>query len=473
MPPPLALALTLLFIAYLFGREFRQPYKPSLALWIPCIWLLILGSRAVSAWLNLGQPVPEDFHIEDGSPLDRIVFVLMMVAGLIVLVKRRIVWSQVFRNNVALTVFFVYCGLSIFWSDFPFVAFKRWTKGFGDPIMMLIILTEHEPIKAVERVIKTCAYMLIPLSVLFIKYYPDFGKAYDSWTGDAFYTGVATNKNLLGFVLMICGLFLVWRISARPRAGDKHQSWLDDIGIPIVLLGMIGWLFLMANSKTSLMGFILATVLFFLLGRQNVRKHFGFYVFAGVCMFVLLEASVSITNLLIQSAGRDSTLSGRTELWEVVLRTDPKPMFGHGFESFWLGDRLKVLQDMWDYKPTMAHNGYIELYLNLGWFGLFCLTGVIASCYMKLRETLTSSSEMTETVMFARFGMAFLAAFLAYNYTEAAFKSLHLLFAIFLLFTIKAPKPQKQAAEPYPFVLPKRAEKLSRATSVGNMSSAR
>ena len=68
------------------------------------------------------------------------------------------------------------------------------------------------------------------------------------------------------------------------------------------------------------------------------------------------------------------------------------------------------------------------MYLNLGWVGLLILTGVIVSCYANIREMLTSSSEMTERVMFGRFGMAFLAAFLAYNYTEAAFKSLHFLF---------------------------------------------
>jgi O-antigen ligase len=413
----------------------------------------------VSGWLYLGQPI-ESIDIAEGSPLDRVVFIVLILAGLITLSKRRMSWSQVFRNNVALTLFMLYCGISIFWSDFPFVAFKRWTKGFGDPIMMLIILTEREPIKAAQRVIKTCAYTLIPLSVLFIKYYPHLGKAYDDWTGQAFYTGVATNKNMLGFVLMISGLFLIWRISERSRIPVKDRDWLDDIGIPVLLLGMIMWLFNMVDSKTSLMGFILATLVFLILGRQTVRKNVGVYLLVGVLMFVMLEASLDITDVLIKSAGRDSTLSGRTELWNVVLHTDPQPMFGHGFESFWLGERLKKLQDMWDYKPTMAHNGYIELYLNLGWVGLFFLAGVIASGYAKLRQMLNSGLEMTDTVMFGRFGMAFLAAFLAYNYTEAAFKSLHFLFVIFLLFTIKSPKPQKQVAYSAPFALPEGAQKV-------------
>src|SRR5215472_5040687 len=107
MPPPLALALTLLFIAYLFGREFRQPYNPAGALWIPCIWLFILGSRSVTERLNLGQPI-QGVEITEGSLLDRAVFFLLIIAALIALWKRSISWSQVFRNNEELTFFFHY-----------------------------------------------------------------------------------------------------------------------------------------------------------------------------------------------------------------------------------------------------------------------------------------------------------------------------------------------------------------------------
>lgn len=436
MPPSLALALTILFIAYLFKREFAQSYKPSATLWIPCIYMLILGSRSVTEWLNLGEPIG-GMDVAEGSPLDAAVFLGLIIAGVVVLSNRRISWSRVFPNNVWLIIFILYCGISILWSDFPFVAFKRWVKGFGDPIMMLIILTEREPIKAARFMFNACTYILVPLSVLFIKYYPTWGRGYSEWTGQAYYTGVTTNKNLLGFVLLVSGLHLVWRLSARWGEVNTSDKWLDDVGIPFVLIYMVEWLFQMADTKTPLMGSILGTLVFIALGRQGVRRYIGTYLCAGILTFTVLEVSINFTELLITSAGRDSTLTGRTEIWAAVLHMDPRPMLGHGFESFWLGDRLKKLQDMWYFKPTQAHSGYIETYLNLGWVGLLLLTAVVVSCFMRLREMLTSSSKMTEEVLFGRFGMAFLAAFLAYNYTEAAFKSLHYLFIVFLLFTIK------------------------------------
>jgi exopolysaccharide production protein ExoQ len=453
MPPTLALVLTLLLIAYLFRREFQQEYTPSLALSIPCIYLLIHGSRSVTEWVNLGVPI-NGYNIEEGTPIDRTVFLSLIIAGLVVLWQRHMSWAQVFRKNIWLTLFVFYCGISILWSDFPFVAFKRWTKGFGDPIIMLIILTEGEPIKAAQFVFKTCIYTLIPLSVLFIKYYPTLGRGYDEWTGAAQYTGVTTNKNLLGFVLMVSGLLLVWRLFARWGGDGKPGKWIDDVGIPIVLFGAVGWLFQMADSKTPLIGLILGSLVFVALGRQSVRTHLGAYLLAGILAFVVLQVSVNITDTLITSAGRETTLTGRTQLWEVVLRMDPRPILGHGFESFWLGPRLEKLQDMFHFKPNQAHSGYIEIYLNLGWVGLLILAGVIVSCYANLREMLTSSSEMTKRVMFGRFGMAFLAAFLAYNYTEAAFMSLHFLFVIFLLFAIKSPQSLQRIGQSSPAFSP-------------------
>jgi exopolysaccharide production protein ExoQ len=329
MPPALALTLTLLFIAFLFRREFSQQYRPSPALWIPCIWMLILGSRSVSQWLSLGAPISSgDF--EEGSPLDRTVFLLLIFAGLIVLWQRRISWSQLIQNNIALTLFVLYCGISITWSDFPFVSFKRWTKGFGDPIMVLIVLTECEPMKAAQFVFKTWIYILIPLSILFIKYFPHLGRTFEEWSGAATNTGVTTNKNMLGFVLMVSGLFLVWRLLARWVGEGKPGKWIDDFGVPVILLSMVGWLLLKANSMTSVMGLVVAILVYVGLGLGNVRAQIGRYILAGAGILFIMQVAFDITGVLVEGAGRDPTLTGRTELWEVLFHMESRPILGSG-----------------------------------------------------------------------------------------------------------------------------------------------
>ena len=143
MPPLLALVLSLGFSFVLLRRESKNHPEVSSAVWIPCIWLLILGSRPVSSWLSLGTPLPDAVSLEEGSPTDRIFILVLMVMAFIVLVRRRIAWGQVFANNPWLFVFFAYCALSVLWSDFPGVSFKRWLKAFADPLMALVLATER------------------------------------------------------------------------------------------------------------------------------------------------------------------------------------------------------------------------------------------------------------------------------------------------------------------------------------------
>src|SRR5438128_579043 len=95
--------------------------------------------------------------------------------------------------TVALIVFLLYCFISIAWSDFPFIAFKRWIKILGHPIMALIVLTEPDPKEALIRLMKRCAYVVVPVSILFSKYYPELGRGFTPW-GAATRTGITTNK---------------------------------------------------------------------------------------------------------------------------------------------------------------------------------------------------------------------------------------------------------------------------------------
>ena len=88
--------------------------------------------------------------------------------------------------------------------------------------MVLIILTEQKPLMAVETVIRRCDYVLLPFSALFIKYYPEYGKVYDEWTGFGMYTG-DTNKNL-GHCFNDMWPLFTWRVA---------MSWGKDLGLEV------------------------------------------------------------------------------------------------------------------------------------------------------------------------------------------------------------------------------------------------
>ena len=68
--------------------------------------------------------------------------------------------------------------MSVLWSDFPDVAFKRWIKAIGDLAMVLVIVTDAEPI-GTRRLFSRPGFVLLPTSVLLIKYYANLGRGYD------------------------------------------------------------------------------------------------------------------------------------------------------------------------------------------------------------------------------------------------------------------------------------------------------
>jgi exopolysaccharide production protein ExoQ len=110
------------------------------------------------------------------------------------------------------------------------------------------------------------------------------------------------------------------------------------------------------------------------------------------------------------------------------------PVIGTGYESFWLGPRVEEIWGRYWWHPNQAHNGYVEVYLNLGMLGLFFLAGLIASVYKKIRQGLISE------LVYGRFRLTFLAIALIYNFSEAGFKGLHLMWFIFLIIGIEYPR---------------------------------
>jgi len=130
---------------------------------------------------------------------------------------------------------------------------------------------------------------------------------------------------------------------------------------------------------------------------------------------------------LVEAMGRDPTLTGRTHLWDQLLRMTVDPWFGTGFESFWLGERTDALWKKYWWRPNQAHNGYLETYLNLGWIGVILLGVTVVAGYRHV------VAKFRQDPAIARISLAFFSMAVVYNLTEAAFKGIHVVWIVFLL----------------------------------------
>jgi exopolysaccharide production protein ExoQ len=392
----------------------------SWTLWIPLLWILIAGSRPVSLWFGEGTRLETYADHLEGSPLDRAVFGLLIIAGSLVLLRRRMNWGEIFASNRWVWAFFFYCGVSVIWSDHPFVGFKRWTKDLGNVIMALVILTENDPVQATKAVFTRCIYILVPLSVLFIKYFPDMGRYYDKWTWQVVYGGVTINKNALGFILFIGGMFLIWDFIEKCANSSVKDDKLD-FAARILLLGSVIWLIDKARSSTALGCLLLGVALIFIIQRPISRKYFSLCCLATGLFILFLLTFPGVLDAFFLMVGRDSTLTGRSDIWAQLMREPVNPIFGAGYQSFWLNPATE------HYRLNQSHNGYLETYLNSGLVGVFLLISMLASTAEKLKKGILDGNS------YAIFLFSIFVAGMVYNWTEAIFNFLNIVWFALLI----------------------------------------
>ena len=124
--------------------------------------------------------------------------------------------------------------------------------------MVLVIVTDAQPVAALKRLFSRVGFLFCCTYVrLLIKYYGDLGRGYTP-DGDQMNTGVTTNKNALGIILLVVRLGTVWRISSLLRtkngANRARQLFAETVllAFEISLLGM-------ADCKTCISCFMLGS----------------------------------------------------------------------------------------------------------------------------------------------------------------------------------------------------------------------
>lgn len=438
MSPHLALFLCFILIAGLFYFEFKFAPKFSFAIWPPLLWLFIISSKPFSQWL---YPYIADTGtvdaIETGNPIDSKILLALILFGAIVIFRRRDKLYEIFSRNRWIGILFLFSLVSIVWSDFPLVAFKRYLKAVGVGLMVLIILTEKQPLEAMRATVRRLTYIHIPLSIILIKYFGEIGRSYGVFEGEVSYQGVACNKNALGRLLIICGFFLFWELyELLTKRGIKIPFHKRKVGMYSGLIAMIVWLLIKAQSSTAIAVLVIGIAVFLITGLPVLRKNvnsMGAFFFVGLLSLIILQSIFNITEVFVHFLGRNMTLTDRTLIWSDVLAMRTNPIFGVGYESFWLGNRLAFMWSKWWWGPTETHNGFLETYLNLGLIGLILWLIVLFKFYR------ISLSDLSINFNLGRAKLSFLFMIIFYNISEAAFNFHSFFFFIFAMLAFVPP----------------------------------
>ena len=432
-----ATILCVILIVYLFTVDRKRSAGVSNATWIPFIWLLFATSRPISFWLNYW------FHIgsygggsvEEGNAIERLFLTVLIIAGILVLRNRKVNWQELLAKNVWIWVFFAFAAISLSWSDYPFIALKRWFKTLGTIIMALVILTEEKPYEALCFILQRIAYVHLPLSVLFIKYYPGLGRVYHG-TGAAIYAGVTNYKNSLGFLCMISCIYFVWNLLLnRWRETAARQNL--HYSIYLIMLPMIAWLLYRSNSATAIACLAVAIVLLIVARQGEFARYPGRIMALGavvIFLYVILEYVLvaDINNFMISLLGRRPDLTTRVPMWEEILSMVKNPVVGYGFESFWLGNRADIIEQHWGI-GIQAHNGYLDMYMNLGYIGSFMSLAYILAGLKKIYHFFFKDYPN------AILRLCFAIVFILSNWTENTFHMGNYMWLLLILSIVNKP----------------------------------
>ena len=205
-------------------------------------------------------------------------------------------------------------------------------------------------------------FALVVCSSLFmVIFLPQYGLDHGNFIGA--WRGAFLQKNLSARAMVLAALVFYF---VRPSA----VRWIRWVGVAASLC-------LIAASRSATGAIMVIVIIAVLIFLRNAKLNLTALVpvMIGIGTLVIALAFLIWTNQpqLLALVSRDSTLSGRTDLWSAVLVPILRhPWLGYGFNAFWAGmqgESNSVILSVGSYVGH-SHNGFLDLTLDLGLLGL-------------------------------------------------------------------------------------------------------
>jgi O-antigen ligase len=271
--------------------------------------------------------------------------------------------------------------MSLLWSISPLLTLRRGVSLLVSTLIG-VYLGERFSVEQFARMLAQAFCMMITaVSVLYVV---APARLVDEFSSVGALKGLSLTKNAFGGYMAIAVVLLMLVKFRRFR-------WMR----PVFLIAAFAFL-VSSRSATSLVvcGVMIAAMpLWRMVQLQEQRRYL---VYTTLLTGALLSAYFVWNNSeqVLGVVGRDSTLSGRTQLWSSVTSAIGRhPFLGYGYGAFWAGMKGEAL-DVWvanKWLSTAADNGYLDLCLGLGLLGLSVFICVLVIAFRRAGEHLRSN----------------------------------------------------------------------------------
>ncbi len=349
-------------------------------------------------------------------------------AGMIVLRRREVVPVLLKAWPLLPLPFLV--ALSMFWSTAPNSALRFGLMMLLTAAIAVYIAVRLSPRQVIQSIFAV-GMLLIVVHVPHMNTYYEAGIFYEK--------NIYANRVLIAF------------IAALAVAYDHENPWLlRMIAAPIAMAGFA--LILAAHSATNLV-FSLGSITA-LTGVWLFWSRFGAIPHLRSLMLILLAAigllvtlvlsntpDNSLTASILEALERDSTLTGRTMLWDAAARISAeRPWFGVGAGGFWqynVGEAQTLLElSFKDFGTNFSfHNSYLETQVHLGYAGLSLLILIVAWAVWQNVMGWLSQQNMARSFFLLITGIAVTVSFTE-SYLFSVFDTTVMLLFMGAIFTI-------------------------------------
>ncbi|MBW4481990.1 MAG: O-antigen ligase family protein [Tildeniella torsiva UHER 1998/13D] len=293
---------------------------------------------------------------------------------------------------------------SFIWSDFPDWSLRKGitttqTTYFG--VYFASRFSMKQQVHILVWALGIVALFVIFFSIIF----PN--SAIEAGSNAGALRGPFTQKNLLARVATL-GV-IVFSVSLLDY---KMSNWFLWIGLSTQVL-----LVLLTTSKTALL--LLFTIFILIPLYKSLKWRMTITIPIVITAILLLAGIAALVSFNWESyliaLGRDPGLSGRTELWEAAIdKIKERPWIGYGYQGFWQeGGGATEIWKQEGYKPPHAHNGYINIALDLGLVGLFIFLLLLINNYIRSMVYLRFSRSSI-----GLWPLLYITFFGVYNYSE-------------------------------------------------------
>ncbi|RZM79587.1 O-antigen ligase family protein [Leptolyngbya iicbica] len=281
----------------------------------------------------------------------------------------------IISSNYFYWVFLMFIGLSTIWSEKPDETVKA-TIGMGGTVLFGSYIVCRYSIKEQFNLLVTF-FSIVLVSSLFFMLIPGYGIDFAKHAGA--FRGIYSHKNIFG-PIMSMGTFTFLIYSKTNFCVNKKLAYL----------GFAASFFMVVGSRSS-SSLLYTLLLIFLVHAIQVLRLRG-QLFAWSLMalaslyFFITTWQETIKVTVLNWLGKDPTLTGRTDIWDVILdKIQERLWLGYGFDGFWhgiYGESFYVRNAVrWDL-PN-AHNGYLDLALEIGIVGVALLMLVMWISFVK------------------------------------------------------------------------------------------